>query len=157
MIWGLRSQAAGRKSRPSGYMAGIIKIRSIAPQYETKGINPLGLVRKLCCSTTSYFTENPTRGLACTETISFPRYLWEASTDQEDRALAGFFQWKSGSLQLDHYLLNLARERELKSTDEPVSMPMLNRSTIENFSGMRPTFRGGGKYRTNRRIHHLPI
>jgi hypothetical protein len=36
-------------------------------------------------------------------------------------------------------------------------MPMSNRSTIENFSEMRPTFIGGGKYRTNRRVYHLFI
>jgi hypothetical protein len=63
MTWGLRSQAAGRKSRPSGDMVGIIKIRSLAPQYETKGINPLGLVRKLYCSMTCYFNRKPHTGI----------------------------------------------------------------------------------------------
>jgi len=35
----------------------------MAPQYETKGINPLGLVRKLCCSTTSYFNRKLHTGI----------------------------------------------------------------------------------------------
>ena len=53
MIWGLRSQAAGMKSRPSGDMDGIIKTRSMAPQYETKGINDRRAVCQDCLGVTT--------------------------------------------------------------------------------------------------------